>query len=971
MMHLGWKGCLGGLALMAIGLTAAVPGADHNAPAKFKVTSTVVNPGVGPFSATIGAVGNSLMNFSFEPIEFRTRLFAEEDAPDKIVVNPRALTHYDSLREGFYDGAEVRVYRIINEKMQLVRRDRVACSHMSGWLPHGGQTELIDPTETRHEICFDDWNRRDVPYYFTLKAVGHNGVESAAAPVVRIVNSGTDEKPQPKAARTVPFKQDKRITDTAPPAAPSDFKGQWDAKRGVIVFTWKAVPDVAGYRLFRSDYPPEEHKGFELVLAGKATDSLQHIKRNDWVVVAKPISEPSRKRLLSNRVWGASQTYRNLLPPGLDFFPDEDPAKTWQYERYPTSWPVPELGQTAVKVSLKEGQVFRLAQYNHAGTGQSWYEVLKPGQSYTVEVWLKQQGMADPTFTFSFSGFYSKKIEPIVFKADGQWKHYRATFTPPVLWEGSGGVGQMVFEFKGPGTVWIDNLRVYSDEAPFLDYLPYQYEALKRSGMNCLRTHGFIKTGTFTYNMEQLTNARGASSGIRKENTLEQILGIMRRAKVAPWLQIEMHMSPEEWLGFIEYLAAPYDPAKDSPQSKPWAYKRFSQGQAKPWADEFDTIYFELSNETWNWLFNPWVFESMTDAATGVKYDRGEVYGFFQEHVYDCLARSPYWNSAGLDKKMHLVIGGWAVNKYGTLAASRSPHSRYLTIAAYNGGWDEGEGPTAGDDPSLFRVLLQVPQTSTPRAEQLQADRDQLRRQVNTLLEIGTYEAGPGYALSGLNKQPKMSAEQVAAQERTMKSLAGGTATLDSFLDKAVHGLTLQNFFTYFHGRTHWVSHTAWYKGGRPHPCWLALELFNREGTGDFLRVDTLQVPAIDVEAFKHRKAVKDAPLVACYATGRGDRVNLFLLSRKLDNYPKRGDHGYTPVTIELPFSSAKKITLYKIAGDPRATNIDAENVKIETVPIAATAFANPFVVNDRTGADPRGLPPAATLLYVFEGVSP
>jgi len=969
-MRKQWSTVHCGFQLLVLGWVPAIMAADYHAPAKFKVADTVLTRAVGPFSATIGAVGNSLMNFSFEPVEFRARFFAEADAPDKVDVEPRALTHYDSFREGFYDGAEVRVYRIVNGKFQLVRRDHVARSHLSGWHLHGPEAELIAPTETRHEIAFSDYNRRGVPYFFTIQAVGSNGVESVPAHAVGIVNSGHSAKPQPQSARTVSFKLSQRTTDSTPPPPPSDFNGEWDATRGVVVFTWRAVPGVAGYRLYRSDYPPEEHKGFELLLASRASDPSQYIRRNDWVVVAKPITEPSRNRFLSNRVWGADQAHKNLLPPGLNRFPDEDPGHTWQYERPPTPTPSPELGQTVLKVSLREGKVFRLAKYNHAGTGQSWYEVLKPNQSYTVEVWLKQEGMTDPRFTFSFAGFYRDKIPPIVFVADGEWKRYRATFTVPELWEGKDGVGQMVFEFKGPGTVWMDNLRVYSDEAPFLDYLPYEYQALERSGMKCLRTHGFIKTGMTTYSMEQLTNVRGASSGIPKENTLEQILSILRRAKMNPWLQIEMHMSPEEWLGLIEYLAAPYDPSKDSPQSKPWAYKRFAQGQAKPWADEFDTMYFELSNETWNWLFKPWVFENMTDAATGQKYDRGEVYGLFQEHVYECFRRSPYWQSSGLDKKMHFVIGGWAINKYGTLAASRSPHSRYLTIADYNGGWDEGEGPTAGDDPSLFRVLLHVPQMSDPRARQLRADRDELRQSVNPSLELGTYEAGPGYALSGLNHQPKMTEQQVAAQERTMKSLAGGTATLDSFLHKAVHGFTLQNFFTYFHGRTHWVSHTAWYRGARPHPCWLTLELFNREGTGDVLQVEPIEVPTMDVPAYKRRTAVPNAPLVACYATRHGDRMNVFLLSRKLDHYPIQGDDGYTPTTIELPFRRVKKITLHKIAGNPRATNIESENVRIETVPVPVEAFTNPFVVHERTGADARGLPPAATFLYVFEGIS-
>ena len=37
------------------------------------------------------------------------------------------------------------------------------------------------------------------------------------------------------------------------------------------------------------------------------------------------------------------------------------------------------------------------------------------------------------------------------------------------------------------------------------------------------------------------------------------------------------------------------------------------------------------------------------------------------------------------------------INTYGDNAMLRSPNTKYNTIAAYNGGWDEGEGPAAGD----------------------------------------------------------------------------------------------------------------------------------------------------------------------------------------------------------------------------------------------------------------------------------
>ncbi len=107
----------------------------------------------------------------------------------------------------------------------------------------------------------------------------------------------------------------------------------------------------------------------------------------------------------------------------------------------------------------------------------------------------------------------------------------------------------------------------------------------------------------------------------------------MKKAGVNPWLQIEPHLAPDEWRALIQFIAAPYDPEKDDPLLKPWAYKRYMQGQIQPWTEEFDKIYFEIGNETWNRLFSPWIFTAMTDVATGRRYSAGNVYGLFQEYV--------------------------------------------------------------------------------------------------------------------------------------------------------------------------------------------------------------------------------------------------------------------------------------------------------------------------------------------------
>ena len=38
------------------------------------------------------------------------------------------------------------------------------------------------------------------------------------------------------------------------------------------------------------------------------------------------------------------------------------------------------------------------------------------------------------------------------------------------------------------------------------------------------------------------------------------MLNLVKRAETNPWLQIEMCMDRDEWLGFIEYMCAPFDP---------------------------------------------------------------------------------------------------------------------------------------------------------------------------------------------------------------------------------------------------------------------------------------------------------------------------------------------------------------------------------------------------------------------------
>jgi hypothetical protein len=961
-----------GLLVMRAGALAllAATALCHAQPAQFRVTADVVHADVLPFTATISGAGNSLINegAGFEPVVYRTRYLALEDSPSRVVVSPPALSHYDTLREGFLDQAAVQVYRIENGRFRMVREDRVAAGgfHVSGWHRAIDDNRLVSPASPRFTYRWEPWNRPRATYYFTVRAIDRSGNLSPPAGAVAIDWPGSVAKGE-AANSLVDFRPSRvrRLIDklpslSGPLPAPNNLRGKL-ADNGDLALQWDAVDErnLAGYVVYRSDAPPQQHRGFFLQLAKAPAAPGENIRAGDLVMVSKKIYAPSRNRFLSNRVWGAENEHGKILPGLVKFFPDEDAAKSWRLAPHARNTPVEEPGETYLELKLPAGAREALSTYNHSGTGQDYYEVLEK-RPYKVEVWLRQEGTG--TVRFKLGGFYDRppqKIEPVEFRVGREWKKYVATFTPPAVQPGAD-AGNMMLEFTGPGVFSVDNFRVYRADAEYLDLLPEEYAAIASAHLSALRTHGSIKTDVRSYDLEQLTNSAGVISGTQKLNTLPQILKVMRKAGVRPWLQIEFHLAPQDWLALAEYLAAPYDPKLDTPAAKPWAYKRYAQGQARPWTEEFDRIYLELSNETWNRMFYPWVFDAMTDAATGKSYSPGQVYGLFQEHVISLLRSSPYWRRAGVNDKVQFVLGGWAGQSYGAEAAAASPSSDLMAIGAYLGGWDEGEGPPALNRASLFDLLSHVSQ-SIPVAERHLKEADELRKRGHGKLRIGTYEAGPGYAMNGLNNA-RVTEEQFRAQEQVMKSLAAGTATLDAFLARAYRGFEVQNFFTFGRGYL-WTSHAKWYLGGQAYPSWKLLALFNGEATGDMLRTENLSVPTADLKAFERRQAVKDAPLAAVYATRAPGRLNLFVLSRKVE--------GFTPLTVELPFERADSITLYRMSGAPEANNLMADNVKIEKLAIPASQSGRRFSVDASSGADERGLPPAATFLYVFEGIKP
>lgn len=951
-------------------------------PAVFKITTDVVNQNVQPYTVTAPSFGNTLKRGgkgAFEPATFRTRFEAQEDSPDRIYDGRgKGISYYDVYQSGYLDGAEVRIYRLIDGEVELVREDSVVPGGtvIESWNEIGG-SKIIPAGNTTGQFKWAPWSRVNAERWFTVFAVDSGGNVSEPATPIRL------KRTEPGAdAKESNFFRNFRASggDSAAPPAPDNFRAEVN-EQGVVVFSWDAVsaPDLAGYRIARSDTDPAAHRGVYLQLSGKPSDPGKHTKRGDMVIVSRSLHDFSRQ-WLSNRVGNLDRQISHYLPDGVPngFHPDEVPGKSWRLAEHGADTPVTNPGEYYFEMTLRQGDQELVGKHgipDLSTTQQNFYPVPEDGAEYIMEVWMKADSKDRAPVVFTWDG--DETIGGFVgahsLELTNEWKKYEVRFTGQSSAEGHH--AYLVLKTKGPGTFSFDNFRVYRADTDYLDYLPHEYTKLRESGMSAFRTHGPIKTGTQTYSMRQFLGEAGQAEGIAKGNTLPQALKVCEKAGIDPWLQIEYHMSPEEWMAFMEYVAAPFDPVEDSATNKPYAALRYHQGRPEPWIQAFDRIYFELSNETWNGMFFPWTFDTMTDAATGELHRRGEVYAKFHDYVADILRSSPHWKTRYEDRFIH-VLGGWSTSLnnssltrgYTQEIASATNSGEFITIAAYNGGWDEGEGPPQPNAPSYFNVLSQVNQTAIPRIIRMNEVAETAAGRLGREVHFGTYEAGPGYAMNGLNNA-RVTAEQKQAQELVMKSKLAGVATLDSFLSRNRYGSSIENFFTFAQGDL-WKSHASEHRGGQPHASFLPLVLFNQVATGDMLRVETKSTPTVDVEKSRRRSAVDDAALTAVHATRSGNQVAVFCINRMIPGYPEPGHDGHAPFGLMLPFSKAETITLFRLTGEPTDHNIHQENVKVERVSLDPAQLQpdGKFIVGPSTGGTARGMPPSEVFLYVFDG---
>ena len=445
--------------------------------------------------------------------------------------------------------------------------------------------------------------------------------------------------------------------------------------------------------------------------------------------------------------------------------------------------------------------------------------------------------------------------------------------------------------------------------------------------------------------------------------------------RMSPWLVLQHILHSEsDWLNLVEYLAAPYDPAKDSPQSKPFAHRRFQQrGVATPWTDEFSEIVIEFGNETWhNGHFDDWLGFSTRNAV----HQGGREYGLFTKYLCDKIMESPFWKSQNLGAKIRFALGAnydtridndGKIRGYGEEAIQANPHATFLGHANYVGPkWETGDYSARNFDDHGVQECLVAARTGFQNDQAVMC---KARAQIAAAghdYDLGAYEGGPGgYALPGSAKP-----DEVETNEKYGKSLAMAVGALDEWLLSYPLGWTAQCFLGYGQG-SHWNSHTVLADGFRPQPSWLAMTLRNRFASGDMITVTEQSVPNYERSTKIRGKSISSTiPLIGCYAFKNGATYSVIILSRKLNGKHGGQDFGdgCSPVSVRMPFSSAAKITLHTLTGDPRLTNRGKMNIELQSKQIPPTALSNGVLaVGPQTGGVQNGMPPGSIFLYAIE----
>lgn len=682
---------------------------------------------------------------------------------DRVVLS--GLDYYTSYAPAMFEGGEVEFRRITDGRMVHVGTAGMAdvAFPLKKVFPSATK-QVIKKNRFRHKL--DSWNRRGVSYWYSVAAVDALGAIGAWSDWVSYVA-------QDVADATV-------VTGNITAEIPSRAEGGvLVAPTGVTLavvggvtvdLSWSVVDGAAGYAVCLAYSDPATWP--DTVGEFRLTDLVGGMPQaGDMVIWRKEVMRLTADMLCS-RTYGVTGTRLGLYPGFVEkglVTDDATPAweiRSWQEGEKPS----PNLGRYYLHQTVPPATRAVSGIYWSGGTGQSYYHHKKKGETLRVDLWIRASAPVRMRFNSGQPGETSQS-----FDVGTEWRQYHLVSDYASEPEGAKPYKWAIAVTSGDAALTVEyaQLRAYLGGIDYGALRPYLSDSLVPGQK--IRDHSLIKTCPKTYTAKIITNPPGEGFD---GQTCGMHMDICRTHQATPWVQLEWALFKEDWLIWAEWIATNHA--------------------------DFDKIMLELGNENWNTLSAFWTMPSLKDAATGTTLSAAAVYGLMTQMVYEWLQESPHWPV--LKDRIEMVIGGRLINGFGEQAYARCPAAKYVTVANYNGGWDNGTEKRDETGTSFGNML-----GFAGGAERLAVREAALATVAATRGHVvgqdvfhDIYEAGPGYQLNGLNGA-SMTADEVIVQECVMKSRAAATAQLDAICTAWKRGW-LSNWFVLGRG-DYFTSH--------------------------------------------------------------------------------------------------------------------------------------------------------------------
>jgi hypothetical protein len=670
-----------------------------------------------------------------------------------------------------------------------------------------------------------------------------------------------------------------------------------------------------------------------------------------------------------------------IWPDPEDFHPRMQAGGIWADWKNVTGTsriiPVPEgmpegvdFGKGIGRVTPQNGEA-ELWYKMFCATGMKnvyWYGMLDEGVKYRFEAWVKMDGGTGGSVHLGFgenkpgswrSGYFGTQVGQD-FPVSDKWSLIGFEFTAPVTPE-KGGIEGAILRYIGDRDLLVDNVKlqpVYEpgdEDKPFVinqklfEALMDNQPATGRKG--ALRSWAGLcqapMDDLLRWSTPSQLDLRG-SIAVRpvkggpmfpKMLTILEATGDSPETRMVPWLMGQVTHSPEEYRQLVEYLAAPYDPAVDTPESKPYAYRRTLQrGHNRPWIEDFREIIIEFGNENWHNRRNE---EWIGVGRSGLSQQCGPEMGVFTRYLVEEMRQSPYWD----EENLKICVGGnytagvnadGSVKGYGQEAVQKAGDTAdHHSHATYVGPrWETGESSqTSIDDAGVQKTLLAY----RPVKEQewkLQEEAHEQLKKLGFDVEMTAYESGP----SGFGLRAK-TPEEDRAGEYYGKSFAMGTAVLDAWLDAWKKGWTYQCYLNFGQGKW-WNSHTSMAEEHRPSPGFLIQTLINQTvANRDMLTTTVTGSPSREYIEPPPKWNKKAQPVsyqvetLQAHSFGDDETVVVAVSNLNLDQAQL--------VEIKIPLKKVSSIELHTLTGDPRDTNLDERKVELTSSRLPASQFKN------------------------------